>query len=155
MLESKWRPQRRHTFETGIPDVDDDTPLFPAKGKRKSGIPVVDDDTPLFPFWKNSEKLFIPHTKARWGPWGWEKFRKLPYGHVAGCRSYSNKKTAQCTTNKSMHQDHLQTPLFEQSSEAQNYHVLFSGSWAEVLAHQSVDRCQVLLFLSLPAAGPS
>jgi hypothetical protein len=54
-----------------------------------------------------------------------------------------------------MHQDHLQTPLFEQSSESQNYHVLFSGSWAEVLAHQSVDRCQVLLFLSLPAACPS
>jgi hypothetical protein len=50
MLESKGRPQRRHIFKTGIPDVDDDTPLFPAKGKRKSGIPVVDDDTPLFPF---------------------------------------------------------------------------------------------------------
>lgn len=50
-----------------------------------------------------------------------------------------------------MHQDHLQTPLFEQSSEAQNYHVLFSGSWADVFAHQSCHGGQVLLFLSLPA----
>jgi hypothetical protein len=47
-----------------------------------------------------------------------------------------------------MHQDHLQTPLFEQSSEAQNYHVLFSGSWADVFAHQSCHGGQVLLFLS-------
>jgi hypothetical protein len=50
-----------------------------------------------------------------------------------------------------MHQDHLQTPLFEQSSEAQNYHVLFSGSWANVFAHQLCHGGQVLLFLRLPA----
>jgi hypothetical protein len=50
-----------------------------------------------------------------------------------------------------MHQDHLQTPLFEQSSEPQNYHVLFSG-----VGHLcSSIGGQVLLFLGLPAAGPS
>ncbi len=60
--------------------------------------------------------------------------------------------------------------LFEQSSEAQNYHVLsgswadvffsgswadvcpiISGSWADVFAHHSCHCGQVLLFLSLLA----
>ena len=149
MLESKGLPQRRHTFETGIPDVDDDTPLFPAKGKRKSGIPLVDDDTPLFPFWKNSEKLFIPHTKARCGPWGWEKFRKLPYGHVAGCRSYSNKKTAQCTANKSMHQDHLQTHTTHHclsNHQNQKHNMIMCslvgvGQTSLLINRATVDRC--------------
>jgi hypothetical protein len=40
---------------------------------------------------------------------------------------------------------------FEQSSEAQNHHVLFRGSWAGVFAHNSCHGGQVLLFLSLPA----
>ncbi len=48
--------------KSGIPDVDDNTPLIPAKGKRKSGIPVVDYDTPLFPAMKalqgGAEKYF-------------------------------------------------------------------------------------------------
>jgi hypothetical protein len=60
--------------EPRIPDVDDDTPLFPAKGKRKSGIPVVDDDAPLIPAMKKvrdneeqrEEKIMYHFLDLKW-----------------------------------------------------------------------------------------
>jgi hypothetical protein len=60
--------------EPRIPDVDDDTPLFPAKGKRKSGIPDVDDDIPLFPAkGQGKQKNYSYHTRRQGGGRGAEK----------------------------------------------------------------------------------